>query len=305
MNKFYYFSKSKLQLVEVKNHKLKLALFLFSTFILSFIMVFGGFAIYYAYINPPNNEIKLRRENAFLKDKLIEVAALYDSLDTGLDSLRSVNNELRVAANLRPLTDDEYQLGTGGGSYDNLLDFLTTVNKEELEETLGFIEEVERKFEFQKSNFDLISSTLERNEKLFSAIPAIKPAAGNYARNGFGMRLHPILKVYRMHNGIDIIGPRGTPVYASGDGVVDYVGRRGGFGNVIEIKHGFGYRTIYAHLSKFDVSVGQKISRGDMIGKTGSSGLSTGPHLHYEVLHNGKNLNPSEFIFDDIDYFLN
>jgi murein DD-endopeptidase MepM/ murein hydrolase activator NlpD len=121
--------------------------------------------------------------------------------------------------------------------------------------------------------------------------------------HGFGMRVHPILNVKRMHDGIDIITDIGTSVYAPGNGVVEFVGYRGGLGLTIEVNHGFGYKTIFAHLSKTFVKEGQKIKRGVLISKSGNSGLSSGPHLHYEIHHNGVKQNPMEFFFDDLNYF--
>ncbi len=120
---------------------------------------------------------------------------------------------------------------------------------------------------------------------------------------GFGIRMHPILQINKMHDGIDIITDVGTPVYSSGKGVVEFAGNKGGFGLAIEIDHGFGYRTVYAHLSSVKVKQGQKVSRGDLIGNTGNSGLSSGPHLHYEVHHNGIKLNPVDFFFDETGFF--
>jgi murein DD-endopeptidase MepM/ murein hydrolase activator NlpD len=138
---------------------------------------------------------------------------------------------------------------------------------------------------------------------MFESIPAIKPCSGTIA-NDFGMRLHPILKINRMHNGIDIITDSGTKVFASGSGRVDFVGWRGGLGFTVEIDHGFGYRTIYGHLESAKVKLNQLVKRGDMIALSGSSGsLVTGPHLHYEVRHDGIPLNPQNFIYDDVDLF--
>ena len=114
--------------------------------------------------------------------------------------------------------------------------------------------------------------------------------------------MHPILKVRKMHAGIDFVSDIGTLVYATGKGKVVYVGRRGSYGLEVVIDHGFGYRTTFAHLYKSLVRRGQKVERGDVIAKTGNSGLSTGPHLHYEVSHKGIKLNPSRFIFDDLDF---
>jgi len=117
------------------------------------------------------------------------------------------------------------------------------------------------------------------------------------------MRMHPILGVNKMHNGIDIINDVGTLVKSSGKGKIVFVGPKGGYGLAVEIDHGFGYKTIYAHLSSTLVKEGQTVTRGQSIAKSGNSGLSSGPHLHYEVLHNGQNLNPADFFFDEYSYF--
>ncbi|HEX9251459.1 MAG TPA: M23 family metallopeptidase, partial [Ignavibacteriaceae bacterium] len=103
--------------------------------------------------------------------------------------------------------------------------------------------------------------------------------------------------------GIDIINNVGTPVKATGKGKVIFAGIKGGYGLTVEIDHGFGYQTVYGHLSKVTVKQGQIVNRNQIIAKSGNSGLSSGPHLHYEVLHNGQYLNPSEFFFDEYSYF--
>jgi murein DD-endopeptidase MepM/ murein hydrolase activator NlpD len=114
------------------------------------------------------------------------------------------------------------------------------------------------------------------------------------------MRLHPILNIYRMHEGIDIINEVGTSVYASADGTVDFTGRRGGYGLAVEINHGYSLKTLYGHLSKIVVREGQQVKRGELIARSGNTGLSNGPHLHYEVRINGVAQNPTEYFFDDI-----
>ena len=138
---------------------------------------------------------------------------------------------------------------------------------------------------------------------MFASIPAIKPCEGTIGANGFGMREHPILGINRMHEGIDIITDVGTNVRTSGNGIVSFIGYRGGYGLTVEVEHNSGYKTIYAHLSRSLVTEGQKVSRGKVIALTGNSGLSTGPHLHYEVHHDGIKLDPSQFFFDDLALF--
>lgn len=302
MNKFYYFSRSKLQLVEIRHYKGKLAALILLTALTSGLLVFGGLTLYYTYIASPNDNAALRRENEFLNDKLFDAVADYEKLKVALDSLMSVNNDLRIAVNLPPLTDEETALGTGGGSFNNLLDFLQTNNKEDLEQALTFIEDVKNRFSFQKQVYEQIAEAYEQNQELFKCIPAIIPSEGVYSEDSFGMRRHPVLKIMRFHYGLDITTGIGTPVRSTGNGTVVFTGTRGGYGRAIEINHGFGYRSFYAHLSRINVEVGQKVSRGDIIGKTGNSGLSSGPHLHYEVRHNGVAVDPALYFFHDFDY---
>jgi murein DD-endopeptidase MepM/ murein hydrolase activator NlpD len=137
-----------------------------------------------------------------------------------------------------------------------------------------------------------------------ASIPAIQPVANKDLRrigSYFGYRTDPFYKVTKFHEGIDFTAPVGTDIYATGDGkVVNIEFSRRGYGNLVEIDHGFGYRTVYAHLSKMNVKMGQKVSRGEVIGFVGNTGKSTAPHLHYEVRKNGKAVDPINFFFNDI-----
>ena len=141
-------------------------------------------------------------------------------------------------------------------------------------------------------------------EKMLAAIPAIQPVANKNLKrmaSGYGYRIHPIYKVRKMHWGTDFSAPTGTPIYATGDGkVTKYRRSRAGYGNHIIIDHGYGYQTLYAHMSKVDVRRGQKVKRGDIIGYIGSSGRSTAPHLHYEVIKDGRKINPVNYFFNDL-----
>ena len=119
--------------------------------------------------------------------------------------------------------------------------------------------------------------------------------------SGFGYRIHPIYKVRKMHWGMDFTAPTGTPIYATGDGkVTTQKNSRSGYGNHIIIDHGYGYETLYGHMSKVEARRGQKVKRGDIIGYVGSTGRSTAPHLHYEVIKDGRKINPVNFYFNDL-----
>ncbi len=302
MKKLYYFSKSKLQFIEIRNYKPKLLLFFILAVIIVSSLIFGGYYMVTSVTNTGYNFAALKRENSVLHNKLNKMLTEYKSLNTELDSLFTVNNNLRLAANLPPLPADERKVGIGGGSFDNSLDFLNNKSELKLKEAMSYLDEVSRKIAFEKSEYKEISKRLAENQKLYAAIPAIRPCLGPIS-DGFGMRMHPILHIRRMHDGIDIVTNIGTPIHATGNGKIDFAGHKGGYGLVVEINHGFGYRTVYAHLSKIIVREGQKVKRGQVIAKSGTSGLSTGPHLHYEVHHNGVKLNPAQFFFGDMGFF--
>lgn len=147
------------------------------------------------------------------------------------------------------------------------------------------------------SRFFMYSQAVDRIQRglMIQSLPMSVPVDGTVT-SGFGMRNHPILRGRRMHKGLDIAAPRGTSIYATGAGTVEFSGRKRGYGNVIIIDHGFGYKTLFAHCSRLLVDEGAKISRGDLIALVGSTGRSTGPHLHYEVIINDANLNPEAFL---------
>ena len=167
---------------------------------------------------------------------------------------------------------------------------------DDISETINIADKVLRRFEFEKSQYVEITNKLKTNEELFESIPAIIPCEGKYSSESFGMRLHPILHVVKMHGGIDIITNIGTNVKSTGKGKVVFVGRNAGYGLAVEIDHGFGYRSVYGHLSSTKVKEGQLVSRGQIIAKSGNSGLSSGPHLHYEITLDNKPINPYTFM---------
>lgn len=298
MKKLYFYSPKKLQYEEITNLKSKLIYASLTAFILAGLVLFGCYSL----LASPRSIKSLQTENEVLRKKVNEILTLYSQLNVELDSLTVANNTLRVAVNLQPVSKEEMLLGVGGGYFDNSIDFLSDNSSLKLDEALTYVDEASRKLAFEKSQYEEISSQLKKNQKLSNCIPAIKPVKG-YITSNFGIRMHPILHRNRMHDGIDLIVNTGTPVHSTGDGYVSYVGRRGGYGLAVEINHGFGYKTVYAHLSKIKVKKGQKVSRGDVIAESGNTGLSTGPHLHYEVQHNGKKIDPKQFFFDGFNYF--
>ena len=302
MKKLFYFSKPSLKYLEIKHFKLKL----FSVLIVSSLLIAFFFIAFYYFIGlGSNNSIKihtLKRENDELKKEVKRIAESYEDIITEIDNISILNQELRIAANLKPISEEEMLLGTGGGNEDILYSGLN-IRDTEIENLLSSVDDMITKVKFEKNQAKEIANQLNLNQKLYESIPAIKPTVGNYSINGFGMRRHPILGIRKFHSGLDINCNWGTPVRSSGDGRVVAVERQSGFGLVVEIDHGFGYLTIYAHLSKSLVKRGDRVTRGQLIAKSGNSGLSSGPHLHYEVHHNGKALNPIDFFFDEYTFF--
>ena len=302
MKKLIYFVKDSLKCIEIREIKSKLYILFSFLFLVVIASGVSGYFILSSILNSGKSFNQLNNENAILKDKLNIIVHNYFNINNEIDSLVKVNNDLRIAVNLPPISDEEKRVGVGGGYFDNNIDFSKDASST-LKNAMIYIDEISRKVEFEKSNYAEISHKMINNKQLFESIPAIKPCAGTLSEHGFGMRIHPVLGILRMHEGIDIIAEVGTPVYATGKGTIDFIGIKGGYGLCVEINHGFGYTTLYGHLSSANVQLGQKVPRGTIIAKTGNSGLSSGPHLHYEVSHDGVKLDPEGFFFDDLNIF--
>ncbi len=157
---------------------------------------------------------------------------------------------------------------------------------------------------FQKKSYEEIEAMIRNKEKMLAATPAIQPVSNkdlSRIASGFGYRIDPVYKTVKMHAGLDIAAPQGTPIYATADGVVRLAGNTGnGYGNHVIINHGYGYETLYGHQYRIKAKVGQKVKRGELIGWVGSTGKSTGPHLHYEVHKNKRHIDPIYFFYNDL-----
>ncbi|MEH0007462.1 MAG: M23 family metallopeptidase [Flavobacteriales bacterium] len=246
-------------------------------------------------------EIALRRELGFVKTQYGVLNKKMVQVEAVLDDLKARDNNLyRAYFEVSPIPDDVRKGGFGGTNrYASLAGF---ANSQLVESTARKLDEISKQMVIQSKSLDEIVSLAKNKEKMLASLPAIQPIAKKdliRVSSGFGMRLHPILKVMRMHTGIDFSAKRGAPIYATGDGVVAYTKHSPSYGNEILIKHGFGYQTRYAHMLKYIVRKGQKIKRGDCIGYVGNTGISTGSHLHYEVLKNGKPVDPIHFFYKD------
>jgi murein DD-endopeptidase MepM/ murein hydrolase activator NlpD len=178
-----------------------------------------------------------------------------------------------------------------------------TNNNELVLMTTKKIDELSKRLYIQSKSLDEVFGMAKTKKERLLCMPAILPVSKTVSHliSGFGMRFHPILQIRRMHTGIDFSAPTGTPIYATGDGVVaESEGSGNGYGLAVKINHGFGFETLYAHMSKIMVKTGQKVKRGDVIGLVGSTGLAQAPHLHYEVHKNGIQVNPVYYFFNDL-----
>lgn len=203
-----------------------------------------------------------------------------------------------------PISDEERRSGIGGveryADYDQLSDGGA------LKATAMRIDNLTKRVYVESKSLDeLYAMAMSKNERMAS-MPAIMPVAKTQGKvvSGFGYRFHPILHTRRLHSGIDISARKNTPIYATGDGVVRVAGRNpqgyGGYGVVAVIDHGYGFQTLYAHMNDVHVRVGQHVKRGEQIGVVGSTGMSTGAHLHYEVIQNGTKVDPVYYFYNDL-----
>lgn len=274
---------------------------LFFSILFSF-LIFSGYFIINEIINPNQKVATLKNENRDLSNKFEDLLSRYQNLDSEINKLLGKSDELRLQVDL-PLINNK-NIGTGGRVFEEI----SPSNSRDISELISnldkYVDNISVKIKLEENNYSEIENAFNYNQKLYDAIPAIKPVGKPNYGNRFGMRLHPVLKIRRMHNGQDIVCRTGTKVYATGKGKVEFAGWRGGLGYTVILDHGFGYRTYYGHLSKISVKVGKKVKRGDMLALSGATGtLSAGQHLHYEVRHNGIALNPRNFIYDDVELF--
>ena len=210
------------------------------------------------------------------------------------------NNIYRSYFEANPIPEEQRKAGFGGvNRYKNLDGF---DNSNLIKNLTKEVDILSKQMVVQSKSLDEIVALAKEKEVMLASIPAILPVKKGdfYVASGYKMRMHPILKINKFHKGMDFTAPQGTPVYASGNGKIYRAQRSSTFGKVIYIDHGYGYKTIYAHLSKMVVKRGQSIKRGDLIGYVGNTGLSVAPHLHYEVHKNDVALNPINFYYGNL-----
>jgi len=251
----------------------------------------------------PIKESRLIQENHNLK---VEWNILKDKLGDAYSSIEELqfkdDNIYRVILDTDPIASTVREGGVGG--HDKFEELISLEDNQMIINTYKSIDNLKKKLYIQSKSYDQISELITEKEKMWASRPAIQPISNKELtrlHTTFGRRWHPILKQWNPHEGLDFTAPTGTPVYATGDGIVTAAYKSASYGNVLFVNHGYGYQTRYAHLVKYIVDRGQSVKRGEIIGYVGNTGRSQAPHLHYEVLYNYKPVNPINFFQRDLD----
>lgn len=271
--------------------------------LLSAALLGGVFFIIYLFAVSTPKVGDLVTENSRLQSQYRVLSRKVDDALLVLHDIEERDNNLyRVLLEADPVPESARQSGFNGTSrYAELLDM---TNAELVVNTSQKVDLLEKKLYMQTRSFNEVLELSREQENKLACIPAIQPVSNKDLKrtaSGYGWRSDPIYRVRRFHHGMDFACDTGTPVYATGNGVVTYAKWQSGYGNFIIIDHGYGYVTRYAHLSKIEVKQGQKVVRGEEIGLVGSTGKSTGPHLHYEVIVGKTDVNPVNYYFMDLN----
>jgi len=300
--KYYYDTKTlSYKRIELSGlNKLKrLFYFLIGSAFTGLIMVI----IFFQFFDSPkekrlNREIDvLTTQYKIVEDKLNQVELVLDDIQNRDDNI------YRVIFEAEPIPRSIRKAGYGGvNRYQNLRGFS---NSELIISTSEKVDQISKQLYIQSKSYDEIIELARNKADMLAALPAIQPVSNkNLSRmaSGYGYRIHPIYKTRKLHTGMDFSAKTGTPIYATGDGKISKVRKsRRGYGNHVIIDHGYGYKTLYAHMTKYIVKRGQKVKRGEVIGYVGSTGTSVAPHLHYEVHKDGRKINPVNFYYNDLN----
>jgi len=259
------------------------------------------FFIFLQFFDPPQTK-RLKRQNDQLLSQYTLMNKDFEKLSKVLEDIQNRDDNIyRVIFEAEPIPSTVRMAGFGGANRYSKLEELD--NSELIINTNRKLDILSKQVFVQAKSYDEVAKMALNKEKMIASMPSIMPVSNNDLKrtaSGWGMRIHPIYKIPRFHYGMDFSATTGTDVFATGIGVVKEASRETGYGNRIVIDHGYGYETFYAHLSKINVKIGQKVNRGDIIGSVGSTGTSTAPHLHYEVSKNGEKVNPQNYYFQDL-----
>jgi len=256
----------------------------------------------FRFIGSPNEKL-LRAENERMKDRYRELSKETKKIEQQMKELEDRDNEvyrsifeatpIPDSARLKDLEKEQQITKVEGMEQNDLINsIITSLNN------MG------SRINVQKASYKDLGGMVKDKEKLLAATPAIQPVSNADLKriaSGFGYRIDPVYKTVKLHPGLDFAAPAGTPIYATADGTVEFAGNRGdGYGNNVIINHGYGYKTLFGHMFRIKARGGQRVKRGEVIGWVGSTGKSTGPHCHYEVIKNGNKIDPIYFFYNDL-----
>ena len=256
----------------------------------------------FRFIGSPNEKL-LRAENERMKDRYRELSKETKKIEQQMKELEDRDNEvyrsifeatpIPDSARLKDLEKEQQITKVEGMEQNDLINsIITSLNN------MG------SRINVQKASYKDLGGMVKDKEKLLAATPAIQPVSNADLKriaSGFGYRIDPVYKTVKLHPGLDFAAPAGTPIYATADGTVEFAGNRGdGYGNNVIINHGYGYKTLFGHMFRIKARSGQRVTRGEVIGWVGSTGKSTGPHCHYEVIKNGNKIDPIYFFYNDL-----
>ncbi|MES2892338.1 MAG: M23 family metallopeptidase [Bacteroidota bacterium] len=271
----------------------------FSSLLVSSILVIW---FYTKFIPPPTaNESKIKLD--LMKDNYALLSSKVQSLQRQMAELEKRDNEVyRSIFEANPLPDSARALLI---EKKKELDKISVMSDDVLSRDIAnSLNNISARVAYQVDSYKEIEKLINNQETKLSSIPAIQPVSNKdltRVASGYGFRIHPIYGIPKMHNGLDFSATQGTPIYATGDGIVKVAEFGSGFGNNIVINHGYGYETLYGHLVRMKVRAGKRVKRGEIIGWVGSTGASTGPHCHYEVHINGRPVDPVYFFYNDLN----
>lgn len=298
----YYYDTKTLNYKKIERSKLQMLrrvlFFITSSTAIAIGLVMLFFSIF---DSPKEKELKREIDNLLVQYELLESQIVNSSLI--LDELQERDDNIyRVIFEAEPIDASIRRAGYGGvNRYKKYEGFKHSELVSDLHQK---VDQVSKAIYVQSKSFDTVLDLAQNKGEMLAHIPAIQPVANKNLKrmaSGYGNRIHPVYKTKKMHWGMDFSAPKGTEVYATGDGKIEKVKRsKRGYGNQVQIDHGYGYKTFYAHLNKYIVRKGQMVKRGDLIGYVGSTGTSTAPHLHYEVIKNKRKVNPVNYYFNDL-----
>jgi hypothetical protein len=265
----------------------------------------GMLAVFYS-VFPSPREADLLREITQMDSKYKQMSEHVEVMSKVLNNVQDRDaNVHRVVFGMDPIDQDVWNAGVGGHeAHPELAAF--KYGAASIGDAINKIDLLSRQLSVQSKSLDTIQNLAKNQEKMLASIPSVKPVREDKLQksigtlSGFGYRIHPIYKFKKFHAGLDFPARVGTAIQAPGDGVVVEAGWHQGYGNCVKISHGYGYETLYGHMSRISIKVGEHVTKGKKIGEVGDTGLSTAPHLHYEVHYKGNPINPINFCMDNL-----